>query len=190
MPTYRTLEGRRYAVSPVVLLTVGVHAGSAGAILYTNEELEKSVQGWNYKPILRHHAMDSYGSYTSANDAGVIERQKIGFLLNTRMQRHKLVSEGWIDCKRCEQIAPDIWRAILADRVVEVSTGLFSKNEDVPHGVFNGRSYAVVARDYRPDHLAILPDQIGACSVAVGCGLNRNQASNGLPISWLEPAMV
>src|SRR5690606_13771547 len=33
--------------------------------------------------------------------------------------------------------------------------------------------YHSVARDYKPDHIAILPDRIGACSIADGCGVNN-----------------
>ena len=53
--------------------------------------------------------------------------------------------------------------------MMEVSTGLFSEIEPKP-GVFKGRHYKGVVRNLRPDHLAILPDSIGACSIADGAG--------------------
>ncbi len=56
---------------------------------------------------------------------------------------------------------------------MEVSTGLFSEIEAKP-GIFKGRHYKGVVRNLRPDHLAILPDSIGACSIADGAGLMRN----------------
>lgn len=62
--------------------------------------------------------------------------------------------------------------ALEAGRPMELSTGLFTQNEPAPAGAtFNGRPYDYVARNYRPDHLAVLPDQIGACSLADGCGV-------------------
>ena len=69
---------------------------------------------------------------------------------------------------------------------MEVSTGLFTENEEV-HGEFRGKPYIAVARNYRPDHLAWLPDQIGACSLAAGCGtLKLNQAK----AEFKEPAKL
>ena len=53
---------------------------------------------------------------------------------------------------------------------MELSTGLFTDNE-LSEGEFEGKSYKYIARNYRPDHLALLPDKIGACSVADGAGL-------------------
>jgi hypothetical protein len=62
--------------------------------------------------------------------------------------------------------------------MVEISTGLFTDN--IPEsGVWNGEAYTAVARNYRPDHLAILPDQKGSCSIADGAGLLRNKAKPG-----------
>jgi hypothetical protein len=39
--------------------------------------------------------------------------------------------------------------------------------------VFNGVKYEGIARNLRPDHLAILPDDKGACSLEDGCGVNN-----------------
>jgi hypothetical protein len=41
-------------------------------------------------------------------------------------------------------------------------------------GTLNGMEYGRIARNLMPDHLAILPDKIGACSIADGAGLLRN----------------
>jgi hypothetical protein len=40
-------------------------------------------------------------------------------------------------------------------------------------GVWNGEEYTWVAKNFRPDHLALLPDLKGACSVADGAGFLR-----------------
>lgn len=56
--------------------------------------------------------------------------------------------------------------------MVELSTGLFTDNE-VEAGTWNGEDFVAIARNYRPDHLAILPDKVGACSIKDGAGLLR-----------------
>ena len=60
---------------------------------------------------------------------------------------------------------------------MEVSTGLFTENVQA-NGVFGGKAYHAIATNYRPDHLAILPDQIGACSIEDGAGLLRVNVKN------------
>ncbi len=164
------LEGRDYVVVPTVILTEGVHAGSNGPLFYPADELSASPASWDHKPILVYHAMDTSGQFVSASDAGVIERQKIGFMLNTAWKDGKLCSEAWIEIDRASQIDSRVMNAIVQNRLMEVSTGLFTINDDTP-GEFNGKAYISIARNYQPDHLAILPDQIGACSIDAGCGL-------------------
>ena len=57
---------------------------------------------------------------------------------------------------------------------VEVSLGMFTEN-DMEEGEYEGKQYKGIAKNHRPDHLAILPDQIGACSCKDGCGLGANK---------------
>ena len=76
-------------------------------------------------------------------------------------------------------VDPRIVQNIEAGRVMEVSTGLFY--EPVPvKGVWNGEAYSVAAGDWQPDHLALLPDKKGACSLADGAGLLVNEAGDEL----------
>jgi hypothetical protein len=65
-----------------------------------------------------------------------------------------------------------------AGDVVDVSTAYFCDFQ-AEAGVFNNVSYAGVQRNLRPDHLAILLDQTGACSIADGCGAPRVNAQEG-----------
>ena len=48
--------------------------------------------------------------------------------------------------------------------------------------MWNGEEYSEVLRNYRPDHLAILPDLVGACSLDDGAGFLRLNASNKIVI--------
>ena len=42
---------------------------------------------------------------------------------------------------------------------------------------WNGEPYRIIARNIRPDHLAILTDELGACSVVKGRGVNNPVAA-------------
>jgi hypothetical protein len=50
-------------------------------------------------------------------------------------------------------------------------------------GIWNGRDFAFVDQNIHPDHIALLPDEIGACSLKDGCGMNRNAKQKGGPMS-------
>lgn len=160
------LNGRVYNVAPVVLMTEGVHAGSKGPVFYPEEELSKWSPSWDHKPILIDHPPD--GSW-AGNDPEVIEKQAVGFLLNTRYDT-KQRSEGWFDAKETARKCMPLQNAIVNRQLMEVSTGLIVDAQD-EEGEFGGVKYNLTARNHRPDHLAILVDKIGACSVEKGGGL-------------------
>lgn len=178
------LEGRQHVVVPTVMLTVGVFHGSRGPVLYEAESLRKSAPHWNGKPVVVYHP-DIYGTAMAANDPRVFNRQKVGVLFNTTFDGKRLKADAWLDVQRLESVDARVLSAIRDHKPMEVSTGLYM-NESAAWGTFNGKSYDDTARDIRPDHLAILPDQIGACSLADGAGLLRNQGTvKPLPVlSW------
>jgi hypothetical protein len=101
----------------------------------------------------------------------VIDTYKIGLVMNAAWDSKaaKLRAEAWIEVDRANKVDPRIMQAVENNQPMELSTGLFSDHEDVP-GVWNGEEYAAIARNYRPDHLALLPDIKGACSMADGAG--------------------
>ena len=57
---------------------------------------------------------------------------------------------------------------------MEVSTGYFAI--DVPNeGTFDNKTHKNQHKDIKPDHLALLPNDTGACSFEDGCGIRANQ---------------
>lgn len=168
-----TFEGRRYQVYPVVALKEGVHRGSDGALLYPEEELEKFAEAWNGRPIPVFHPTSVDGRPISSNNPGTISTQTIGTTFNFFYDRaaRALKGELWIDVEKAETVHPGLLSQ-MAQRM-EVSTGLFSELDTTP-GSWNGEEYTAVARNYRPDHLALLPGGRGACSWTDGCGVRVN----------------
>lgn len=162
----KTFRGRQFLVAPSVMITEGVHAGSRGALYYPANELQKSVQAWNYKPVVINHP--------SLNNPDNLDPITVGFIVNTRFENGKLHAELWLEKERLAKVDNRVLRAVMSNRVMEVSTGLGVTN-DLVQGTHNGKQYTAIARDFRPHHLAILPDQVGACSVADSCGLLQNE---------------
>jgi hypothetical protein len=172
------LQGKNYIVAPVAMLTEGVHAGSNGPLLYRESECKKAIPAWNMKPIVVYHPQMN-GQGISACDPDVLEKQQVGMIMNTGW-RGKLRCEAWIDEARAAQVDNRVIEALENNKVMEVSTGLFTDNVGEP-GEWNGEPYSAEATNHQPDHLALLPDKIGACSVADGAGLLQlNEAATGL----------
>jgi hypothetical protein len=70
-------------------------------------------------------------------------------------------------------VSSDVLVAVKASQPVEVSVGVFT-DEDEDEGEYNGEQYSAIAKNHRPDHLALLPGGVGACSVEDGCGIRAN----------------
>lgn len=165
-----TMDGRVYFVAPVVLMTEGVHNGSLGPLFYSASELEKWTPSWNHKPIVINHPADG-----NPCTKDYLKTNKIGFILNAKWDG-KQRAEAWIDKSKSYLVDKRVYNAVQSGKIMEVSTGLYI--DFVPSdGDWNGEKYIGAAVNHRPDHLAVLPDSVGACSVADGAGLlqvNKN----------------
>lgn len=175
------LNGKTHLVVPMVMMTEGVHSGSRGPYYYPASELEKASLAWNHKPILIDHpALQDSGCKPE-----VLNKQSVGVVLNTKWDG-KQRSEAWLDKERLGAIAPEIATNIANNVITEVSTGLYFDEADGP-GMWNDEPYLAVAKDHKPDHLAILPNDVGACSVTKGAGLLQlNKAQQQKPEEALK----
>ena len=184
------LEGRQHLVVPMAVMAEGVHEGSGGPCLYTNEELERATPTLDHKPIVVYHPKMN-GQFVSACQPEVLNTQKVGICLNTE-HNGKTRAEAWIDEERCRTVDERILNNIEKGIITEVSTGVISDPvKGNVSGQWNGIQFNHKATDIRYDHLAILPDQIGAYSVAKGAGLLRvNEMSFNQIRESLQNALV
>lgn len=166
-----TLDGKKHLVVPVVMMVEGVHIGSHGPIFHRSEELSKFVESWNDIPVLIGHPQID-GVNVSARGLDVRDRH-VGRIFNTHYDKG-LKAEAWLDEQRLLAISPSTLGAIREGRAIDVSVGVFNEAE-YTEGEWNGETYEAVARNYRPDHLALLPGERGACSWEDGCGIRLNQ---------------
>lgn len=176
-----------YLVAPVSLIVPGVLNGNRGPLFYSLEETSKDPSAWNHMPIVVYHP-EAAGMPLSARDPDVLNKQGIGIVLRSRVANGKLVAEGWFDVARTRQVDSRILDRLEKRDPIELSTGLsLDPIPASPGAAFNGVSYDFIARNYRPDHLAILPDQVGACSIEDGCGVLVNVLVNGEVIAGNIP---
>lgn len=173
-PTYRRerMGGREYIVVPLSMIVPGVLNGSKGPLYYPPGEVSKNVSAWNGIPItLDHPTMN--GMPVSGRDPRILDKFGMGFVFQANYQ-DKLVAEGWFDVENTRRVSPYVYDSLLRRQPLELSTGLFTRNE-LKSGMFAGREYVEIARNYRPDHLAVFDDhKRGACSLQDGCGVLVN----------------
>lgn len=175
--TRRRQDGREYLVAPMTLIVPGVLPGSNGPLLYPADEVSRNAADWNGTPIVVYHPTAN-GVPVSARDPDVIAKRGIGTVYKTNYDG-ALKAEGWFDVENTRRVDPRVLDALESGTPIGLSTGLFLKLEPAaPDAAYNGVSYGATARGYRPDHLAILPDQKGACSLEDGCGVFLNVRDN------------
>ncbi len=163
-------EGREYLVAPVIPIVEGVLNGA----LVTAEEIGKYPASWNGIPLPINHPMKN-GQYVSANQLDILETNVVGRFFNAQFDGKKLKGELWVDIAKCNELggeALDALNILEAGGPLEVSTAYFSDDVKVS-GVFNGKRYTMKHTNLRPDHLALLPHGIGACSWEDGAGAPR-----------------
>lgn len=173
------LMGKEHLVVPMVMMVSGVHTGTRygkpASLFYPEDEMADRPYIWNSKPVVISHPENS-----SACTQEEINKRQVGQVLNTEYERDasglgrgKWKAEAWLDPDRLKIVNPDVLDAVLNGRMLEISTGVFTDDEE-KSGEHNGEKYDSIAHNLKPDHLAILVNEKGACSCKDGCGLNRN----------------
>jgi hypothetical protein len=176
-PSRLTVHAREYLVAPAVLIVEGVlnQGFIAGAMLLPDH--------WESMPVCLDHPCDAAGEPISARDPVVLETWGIGHLDHARigsgLRQHTpvqtLQADIWLDIARIEALGGAALQAmarIEAGEVIELSTGFYA--EAIPaQGQAYGTLFTEILTNLQPDHLALLPNSIGACSLADGCGCPR-----------------
>jgi len=164
--------------SYLVVKGVPLKEGVLNSRYVSSDEFGAFVKDWNGIPIVMRHPKQNGGSARVVTpDVPVVGR-----FYNSEMDGTRLVGEYWLEEAALDN--PDgevVVMRIKAQLPVETSTGYYA--ESVPSvGKWNGKDYGLIDRNIHPDHIALLPDEIGACSLDDGCGMNRNQQMSNFDI--------
>lgn len=165
------IDGIEHIVFPVIAAKEMV----MNDLFYPSEELSQFPEAWNGVPIPVNHPVVN-GHHVSANSPNIESKRNIGKFFNSKFEDKKLKGEFWINKEKAIALGfKNLVERIENKESIEVSTGLFS-NVEIKSGVFNGENYSGIVRDIRPDHIAILPNEIGACSLKDGCGTMKTNS--------------
>lgn len=167
---YKKKNNVSYVVVPVVMAKAGVVMNGS-----LTEENELIPAGWNGRPVTLGHPSDG-GEFLSANATPDTENDwHIGTLYNAQVDdTGTLKAEAWIDVAKANKLDPQLIARLKKGDKIDVSTGYFC-DEEHTSGESNGREYTMIARNLVPDHLAILPNEEGACNWKDGCGVRANK---------------
>jgi len=157
-----------YLVFPAIMCTPCV----MNSLYYPAEILSLCPKAWNGRPVTVRHPHGAVGS------PDVLEEFQIGLLFETRFEDNKLKTEVWIEKNKSESKIPDLFEKLKKGIMVNVSTGVFVTKKD-EFGVFNNKEYTGIVKTLIPDHLAILPEEEGACSIKDGAGIPRTNRKEG-----------
>jgi len=176
-PLLEVINEVPHYVVPVVMMVEGVHNGSGGRTYHSSQELSNSVELWQNIPVTIHHPVIGE-EFVSVNEDGIKEEYVVGYISEAIMKDNKLTATLKLNCERLNEISPETVQNIQSGTIMEVSIGVFTDNEE-KEGEWNGETYERIAHNHRPDHLALLPGEVGACSVKDGCGLRVNNEKEG-----------
>lgn len=178
---YVDVNGRQFIVAPMTILKSQVLPGSKGALYYPVEEIKKVSEQWNGKPLVSSTHPKLNGRNVSANLPEIFQKQEIGRFYNSQVANNgDNTGEGWFDVELTKKHDSRIYNALVKGEKIEVSTGLYTEDKEAPKdSVCNGVPYSYIATDYRPDHIAILIEEKGACSVRDGCGVFNSEKKEG-----------
>ena len=165
----KTRSGRDVLVAPVVAMVEGVltpHSPANQGILVEMQALEKTLASWSGKPVVINHP---HGD--TANEPDVFHAQTVGSVFNPRIENGKMHLDAHINVDDLKGLGHDkILQALESGTPTEVSIGAAADLLPLS-GVRNGKLYKNILLSAKPDHLAILTDAKGACSVEGGCGI-------------------
>lgn len=154
-----------YLVFASVSLVEGVH----NRLFYPLEEIKRSVEVWNGRPVCIEHPVRE-GVKVSSNLPETLQ-ESIGYIFNSRIEEGKLKMEVWVNVRKAGGLG--VLELLEEGRNVEVSVGLHLDTDGKP-GEWRGEQFDAMATNFHPDHLAILISKEGACNWKDGCGLRMN----------------
>ena len=157
------------------------------------DELTADPEAWDGMPLtLRHPIVNNDGApeygLTTAPGAKFDE---VGEFREDRSDQTTLRGEAWIPKENLGRFGGELEAYVNAIRdgeYGEVSTGYDSTPVAEP-GSYDGERYHARQTAIEPDHVALLPDETGNCSIASGCGVGRINSDDGTEPDTGEPGV-
>lgn len=165
-------DGEEFLIAPIVAVREGVLNGE----LVRVDTLGRLLDEWQGTPITINHPPKQAAESISKTHAWV-RSNKIGTMENVHVANERLQGELWMPTKQPSQQAVKVMQRIERGETLEVSVGFLSIFTG-QQGVLGKKAFREVTQDAAPNHVALLPDDVGACSIKDGCGTPRAASAN------------
>lgn len=163
-----TMDGTRFLKAPVVAVRQMVLNGE----FLPADEIEPEV--WEDTPLPVGHPKQN-GKPVPFDKS---DEASLGKLADTEKESGELRGNLYVNVEKAESLADeeakygDALKQLSNGEALEVSTAYLRDKVD-DSGRYEGESYNAIQKNIRPDHLALLPNDVGACSWQDGCGAPR-----------------
>ena len=175
-------NGRNYIVTPVVAIREGVLNGE----FVPAQEIALSTDQWNGVPITIGHPKLEGDPVSLIQHPDVTSDVVVGEFRHAAFDGKGLRGEIWIDIELAEKQGDEgtyVLDQLRAEEPMDVSTGYIAAVNH-QNGIFGEEMYSGVQQGIIPDHLALLPFEMGACSWSDGCGTPRVNTSEPPETFW------
>jgi hypothetical protein len=170
-PSVKMHEGAEHIVFPVVAAKEGV----MNKVYYADKVLKESEHYWNGATVTVNHPRHN-DIPVSVRSPDKETEYAVGKFYNVKYDNLTLKGEIYLNKQLANNKGySDLVKRLENGEIINVSTGLIGRTATAK-GVSNNKEYDRVISDIYPDHLAILPNDIGACSVDDGCGTMKVNA--------------
>lgn len=162
-----SFRGNDYLVAPVTAMKAMDLDGG----YVPREHVRKSVPAWNGTPVTLNHPVTADGERVSANSPKVAEKTWLGYFFNAESVNNgeRLDGEVWLDVTYAEdrESVQQIHENLRDGKAYATSTAYFG--DDLGSGEYDGEFRENAVGNLKPDHLALLTNSDGRCSMDDGC---------------------
>lgn len=165
-PEKVTFQGSEHYVVPVVAVKQGVLNGGYFAMS------EVSLTAWDGVPVTLDHPVDADGWEISALTKEGREHW-VGAFFDLQVKDDALVGNMYVDIEQAGNFkrGGDLLKSLEEQLNLSVSVGFFADYK-AHEGYFDNEKYFFKYVNLTPNHIALLLDKDGACSLERGCGTN------------------
>lgn len=162
-----TENGVEYVVAPIVAVKEGVLNGE---LIYA-DAIGRLLDEWEDTPMTIDHPPKEFQESLSATHAWV-RQNEVGRMRNVQIGQSRLKGEVWLPAGQSSEAVQKLIQRIERGETIEVSVGFLSVYVQ-QSGTLGTKKFREIAQDMAPNHVALLPNDVGACSIADGCGTPR-----------------
>lgn len=162
------IDGTEYLVAPTTFIkSMNLHRGYV-----PKREVKDATKRWEGTPIVADHPTDPSGEFVSVNDPSA-DKTPFGFIDNTETEVDddaKTQGEIWVNVEKAKEL-DGLPKAIANDLESGETLAVSSSygGQRLPSGKYDGQRRDKVIGGLRPDHVAILRNRDGRCSIDDGC---------------------